>query len=309
MLTLHPHYTLTNDKLPYQIGFEPVELEKQDFAKEWVLVVDDETFVSQPIIGMLQHLGFNADSTDSGENALKALNEKTYTILLTDIRMPGMNGLELLQKTHDAFPEIITIVMTGFYMDYSWVDVVNSGAADFINKPFGIDELEAKLKRVISERNLKIELEKLSINDTLTGLFNEKQFFATLKDEVIRAERQQNSLALIFIEIDNISDDEKFSDDEAREKLIQEIGGILFTRTRQGVDTCYRIQEDRFAVIAIDSNVDITELIEKRIATAIKDTCQIDVTTGHAIFMHRLSPEELITDAEQNLKAAKASKG
>lgn len=282
-----------------------MDIKKHDFAKEWVLVVDDETFVSQPIVGMLKHLGFNAESVDSGKKALKALNEKSYTILLTDIRMPGMNGLELLQQTREAFPQIITIIMTGFYMDYSWVDVVNSGASDFINKPFGIDELEAKMKRVITERNLKIELEKLSIRDTLTGLYNEKQFYSTLRDEVIRAERQRNPLALIFIELDEISDDEESSNKDAQGKTLQEIGGILFTRTRQGVDTCYRFQRGRFAVIAIDSDVETTELIENRIATAIKDTCHIDITTGHAQFTHRLSPEELITEAEQNLQSAK----
>lgn len=285
-----------------------MDIEKHEFAKERVLVVDDETFVSQPIVGMLKHMGFSADSADSGEKALEALDEGSYTILLTDIRMPGMNGLELLQKTHDAFPEVITIVMTGFYMDYSWVDVVNSGASDFINKPFGIDELEAKMSRVIRERNLKIELEKLSINDTLTGLYNEKQFYSTLRDEVIRAERQQNPLSLIFIEIDSIADDETSPSKDAQEKLLQEIGGILFTRTRQGVDTCYRIQKGRFAVVAIDSDTEITEIIENRIATAIKDNLQIDVTMGHALFIHRLSPEELITEAEQNLQEAKANK-
>ncbi len=283
-----------------------MSINKDDYGKELVLVVDDEKFVSQPIVGMLNHLGFKAESTDSGEKALKALSEKPYSMLLTDIRMPGMTGLELLERIQDEFPDVLAIIMTGFYMDYSWVDVVNSGAADFINKPFGIDELEAKMKRVIAERNLKIELEKLSIKDTLTGLFNEKQFYSTLRDEVIRAERQRNPLALLFLELDEFAQDHDASKMDETDKILQEVGGILFTRTRQGVDTCYRFQRGKFAVIAIDSDLEITQIIINRIESAIREICQIGIRIGYAQFAHRLSPEDLITAAQQNLDEAKA---
>ena len=93
--------------------------------------------------------------------------------------------------------------MTGYYKEYSYVDVVNSGASDFINKPFGIEELEAKIRRVIIERNLKQELRRLSITDSLTGLYNQRHFYTRLRDEVIRAERQKHPLVLIFIDLDN----------------------------------------------------------------------------------------------------------
>lgn len=285
-----------------------MDIDKDDYGKEWVLVVDDEKFVSQPIVGMLTHLGFQADSVDSGEEALKALNEKPYTILLTDIRMPKMNGLELLQQTRETFPDILTIIMTGYYMDYSWVDVVNSGASDFINKPFGIEEIEAKMKRVIAERNLKIELEKLSIKDSLTGLYNEKQFYTTLRDEVIRAERQNNPMALLFLELDNFTQDYGTQRQDESDKLLQEIGGILYTRTRQGVDTCYRFENGKFAVIVIDSDSEITHIIKNRIESSIQNEFQIDVSIGYAQFAHRLSPEDLIAATEQSLEEAKAEK-
>ena len=64
---------------------------------------------------MLRHLGFQAGSVKNGRDALKALKEKPYTFLLTDIKMPGMNGLELIQRTRDEYPQVPTVTMTGYY--------------------------------------------------------------------------------------------------------------------------------------------------------------------------------------------------
>ena len=106
-----------------------------EYDSEFVLVVDDEEFVSGPIVEMLRHLGFQAESVNNGYDALKALKETPYTFLLTDIKMPDMNGLELIQRTKDEYPQVSTVAMTGYYKEYNYVEVVNSGASDFINKP------------------------------------------------------------------------------------------------------------------------------------------------------------------------------
>jgi len=153
--------------------------------------------------------------------------------------MPGMNGLELIQRTRDEYPQVSIVTMTGYYKEYSYVDVVNSGASDFINKPFGIEELEAKIRRVIIERNLKQELRRLSITDSLTGLYNQRHFYARLRDEVIRAERQKHPLALIFLDLNNFK---KYNDTHGHlggDRLLHKVGSIINTNIRQGVDSGY----------------------------------------------------------------------
>ena len=132
-----------------------MDIDEIEYSEEQILVVDDEEFVSGPVVEMLRHLGFQAESVNSSKDALKELTDKPYTFLLTDIKMPDMDGLELIRRTKGDFPHISTVAMTGYYKEYNYVDVVNSGATDFINKPFGIEELEAKIRRAIIERNIK----------------------------------------------------------------------------------------------------------------------------------------------------------
>jgi len=285
-----------------------LDINNIEYDNEFVLVVDDEEFVSEPIVGMLKHLGFQAESVNNGYEALKALKEKPCTFLLTDIKMPGMNGLELIQRTKDEYPQVTTIAMTGYYMDYSWVDVVNSGASDFINKPFGIEELEAKIRRVITERNLKQELRRLSITDSLTGLYNQRHFYARLRDEIIRAERQKHPLALIFLDLDDFKQYNDTRGHLAGDKLLQKVGSIINTKIRQGVDSIYRYGGDEFAIILIETDLDITKTIRERIETSIREECNLGVSIGYAQLSHGLSPEEFMREADNRLYEAKARK-
>jgi len=149
------------------------------YSDESVLVVDDEEFVREPIVAMLERLGFHAAAEESGEDALKTLAKNGYTFLLTDIRMPGpIDGLELIRQTKIQYPDVCAIAMTGHSKEFNYVEVVNAGATDFVNKPFGIEELEAKIKRAIIERNTRQELNRLSITDSLTGLYNQRHWYA-----------------------------------------------------------------------------------------------------------------------------------
>jgi diguanylate cyclase (GGDEF)-like protein len=279
-----------------------------EYESEFVLVVDDEEFVSGPIVEMLRHLGFQAESVTNGHDALKALEKKPYTFLLTDIKMPDMNGLELIERTKDAYPQVSTVAMTGYYKEYNYVEVVNSGASDFINKPFGIEELEAKIRRAIIERNIKQELSRLSITDSLTGLFNQRHFYSRLKDEVMRAERQKHPLALIFLDLDDFKVYNDTHGHLGGDKLLQNVGSIINAKIRQGVDSGYRYGGDEFAIILIDADAEIAQTIRKRIETSIREECNLGVSMGYAQFLHGMSPEAFLAEADDRLYEAKANK-
>ena len=147
--------------------------ENVNYGEEVILVVDDDESVRVPIAEVLKHLGFEAHTASDGPDALDFLQKNHATFLLTDMKMPDMNGLELIKIVSEEHPEICTIAMTGHSKEYTYIDVVNAGAADFINKPFDIEELEAKVRRAILERDIKNELSRLSITDSLTGLYNQ----------------------------------------------------------------------------------------------------------------------------------------
>jgi len=172
-----------------------MDLNNIEYTDESILVVDDDEEINTVLEKILKNLGFSVRSVLGGEDALKALKDMAFTFLLTDMRMPNMSGMELIKRVSSDFPDVNIIAMTGYSEGYRYIDVLNSGASDFIKKPFESGELEAKIKRIINERNLKQELNRLSITDALTGLFNQRHFYIRLKEEVMRAERQQNPLA------------------------------------------------------------------------------------------------------------------
>ncbi len=159
--------------------------------KERILIVDDETPILEMVSQYIHLLGYEASSAKNGQEALTLLKQEPYTILLTDIKMPDMDGLELMKKVKEEFPGLHIIAMTGHGTSYTFTDVVAAGATDYLNKPFSLDELRAKLKRVIQERKLifdltqkSIELEKL--NEELKRLNQLKSIFISSVSHEIR---------------------------------------------------------------------------------------------------------------------------
>jgi two-component system cell cycle response regulator len=281
------------------------DLNDIDYAEESILVVDDEEAVREPLVEMLGHIGLEAYPVGGGQEALRAVREKPYTFLLTDMKMPEMDGLELIGRVSKMLPEICIIAMTGYSKGYRYLDVIN---ADFINKPFGIEELEAKVRRAINERNIKRELSRLSITDALTGLFNQRHFYTRLKEEITRAERQKHTIALILLDLDDF----KYYNDSyghlAGDELLQKVGGIINAVIREGVDSGYRYGGDEFAVILIDADIAIAKGIAERIESAIERDCRATASLGYAHFREGMTLEELVAKADEFLYKFKGKK-
>jgi len=282
-----------------------IEIENINYGDEFVLVVDDEKFVREPVVAMLEHLGFKADSAVSAEEALEKLTQKPYTFLLTDIRMPGIDGLELIKRTKRSYPEICAIAMTGYSREFNYVEVINKGATDFVNKPFGIEELEAKIKRAIIERNIRQELQRLSITDSLTGLYNQRHFHARLDEEIARARRQKHNLALILLDLDDFKQyNDKFGH-LAGDELLKNVGKVINSNIRQGVDSGFRYGGDEFAVVLIDADEVVAEMMSARIEKGIAEVCGITASTGCVISADNLAAETLVEEADRRLYVSK----
>jgi signal transduction histidine kinase len=134
-----------------------------DIKKERILVVDDEEPVREMVYKFVNHIGHETITARNGREALEILREKPFTILITDIKMPEMDGFELMKSVRAEFPDIHIICMTAHGVSYTYTDVVAFGATDYITKPFTIEEMKAKLNRVILEKNLIRDLTKKSL--------------------------------------------------------------------------------------------------------------------------------------------------
>ncbi len=128
------------------------------YAAARILVVDDHKGIRTLIRKIvLVRLGCEVVLASSGEEALDKMAHAPFEVIITDMVMPGMHGIELIKRTRCAFPEVDIIVMTGYASEFPYVEVIKAGANDFINKPFPSLELEAKLVRLLEERRLRRE--------------------------------------------------------------------------------------------------------------------------------------------------------
>ena len=131
--------------------------------KERILVVDDEELIRDMVSKIVNQIGHEVVTAGNGKEALEILRKESFTILITDIKMPEMDGFELMKTCRAELPNLSIICMTAHGGSYTYTDVVAFGATDYITKPFTIDEVKAKLDRVIRERNLVGDLIQKSL--------------------------------------------------------------------------------------------------------------------------------------------------
>jgi len=122
-----------------------------------LLLVEDETPLRQAIAEQLTDRGYRVKQADSGEAALACLAEFAFDIIVTDLRLPGIDGSAVIERAVARYPHIIAIVVTGFGTVKDAVEAIKRGARDFVSKPFQIDELLHVLESAIEQRQLKSE--------------------------------------------------------------------------------------------------------------------------------------------------------
>src|SRR3982075_1308492 len=127
-----------------------------DTAKH-LLLVEDESMLRQAIAEQLADRGYHVEQADSGEAALTHLSEFAFDVIVTDLRLPGIDGAAVVDAAVERYPDIVAIVVTGYGTVKDAVEAIKRGATDFVSKPFQIDELLHVLGSSLEQRRLKSE--------------------------------------------------------------------------------------------------------------------------------------------------------
>lgn len=123
-------------------------------TKQKILVVDDEKSMCDFLEIMLSKEGYEVISTTSGEKALELLDNNLYNMVLTDVKMPGANGFEVLRKTKEVSPDTVVIMITAYGSPEGAVTAIKEGAYDYITKPFRVEEVKLIIKKSLERNNL-----------------------------------------------------------------------------------------------------------------------------------------------------------
>ena len=126
-----------------------------------ILVVDDERGIREGCRRILISEGYTVDVAENGEEGLKLVKSKSFDLILVDLMMPVMGGLEMMEEVRKFDPEIIMIVITGFATIETAVDAMKHGAYDYMPKPFAPDQVIAVVNRGLEKRRLSLQAQRL----------------------------------------------------------------------------------------------------------------------------------------------------
>lgn len=126
-------------------------------AKDKILIVDDEPSMREFLEIMLTREGYKVTAASNGRDALNMLNKQMYDLIISDIQMPGMGGLELLKSIKDVSPDTEVIMITAYASTETAVEAMKEGAYDYITKPFKIDEIRLIIKKALEKKRLEVE--------------------------------------------------------------------------------------------------------------------------------------------------------
>jgi len=128
-----------------------------------VWVVDDDDAVRGVLEAMLKELGYDVESFDRAETALDKYRQSPPDVVITDVRMPGMSGLELTRSMLDIDSHTIVMILTGFPSIPDAVESIRAGATDFLSKPVRMEEIRMRLDRALENRMLQGRLNKTRV--------------------------------------------------------------------------------------------------------------------------------------------------
>jgi len=279
-------------------------MNRENRARQSVLSVDDDRDLRDLLHELISDMGLTSATAVDGMDALAKMEEEHFDIVITDINMPRLNGIGLIKRIAADYIDTDVIAITGFQTEYNYTDIIALGASDFISKPININEFEAKIKRIVRERNMRSELRRLSTCDALTGLYNRRYLDENLRNEAIRASRQHYDLYLLLIDIDNFKIyNDKYGHQQG-DRLLQELAEIISRNIRNNVDSGYRYGGDEFAVTVLHANPQQAIMVAERFCKEYNEKNLIPTSLSIGIAKMKNSSKNLEQDLDNMIREA-----
>jgi two-component system, cell cycle response regulator len=293
-----------------------------------VLIVDDDALVLARLQEIVEAEGYRVRTAPGGAEALNSLEESPASIVITDLNMPGMDGLDLCRRIREhTWPGYVYIVLLSVRDgEKQIVAGLDAGADDFLSKRTSGAQFTARLRtanRILAlESSLKSAVEKkrqLAMTDALTGVYNRRYFMRHLSRELKRAQRFGGDVSLLLLDIDHFK--------QINDTYGHVVGDVVLSRlTRQitkclkrETDWCARLGGDEFAVVLEGTKVAEARACAEKVRQAIANTAidtaagsvritvSIGVTGLEGIVNRDLaSVQPLLEHADKNLYASKA---
>ncbi len=277
-----------------------------------LLVVDDDVAVCQVMSLMLTDLGYGVVAETDSRKALSILREGEFDVVLVDIVMPNLDGLELIDQIREHFNVLPILVVTAYGSSELTVDAMRRGATDFVTKPVDAPVLDLRIRRAFDLEQTR----RMANTDGLTGLYNHRHLQERLQQEIERAERYDRPLSVIMADLDHFkSFNDAFGHPRGDELLIA-VARTLRHLSRAS-DILARYGGEEFTLVLPETSAAEAQVLAERVrqcvaALEIEEPPSrrgaetgVTLSLGLASYAPGATKEELIEAADVALYRAK----
>jgi diguanylate cyclase (GGDEF)-like protein len=288
-----------------------------------ILLVDDSRVVRVMVGGYLRQAGYDVDEAEDGTIAIGGHRVKDYDVVVTDLRMPRVDGFTVLEevKRLELGPEVI-ILTGGHDQDMQCaIRALRLGAHDFLTKPpASADEVVLTVAKAVEKKRLREtndrllrELQALSRTDALTGAGNRRAFEEALRHETSRAQRYGLPLSVLMIDLDHFKSVNDCHGHRTGDEVLRSVIAIV-TRELRETDAVYRYGGEEFAIVLPHTTVEGAIEVGSRLVAAVAarpidlDTTTLRVTISAGVASAKgadLLENDVVAQADVALYAAK----
>ena len=295
-------------------------------TKAGILIIDDDSNLRKTLSDILSVKGYETMTAKNGAEGLELLKQCAVDVVLLDLGLPDISGIEVLDAVKASCPSTETIILTGSATLDTAIEATNRGAFSYLQKPYDIDKLILHIKRAVERRDaerkifmqnaelkrvneelsaLYIEANVSSLHDSLTGLANRRFLELQLEKSYEAAKRYNQPLSLIMLDIDYFK---RYNDAHGHvegDRLLVKVAQ-LFLKTMRAADYVFRYGGEEFLIVL--PGIDITDASKaaERLRRVVESEAGITISLGVSSYhQFLLGREDLIREADDMMYRAK----
>lgn len=246
--------------------------------KRKILIVDDDEMSRVLVSKALEYEGYKVRQAESGDQGLKVIQDWEPSLVLLDVQMPGLNGIETLLRLRATEEYVSVIFVSGEAHPEDVIRGLDAGADDYVTKPFNVLELLARVRTQLRIKDLNDSLKRANDRlkelvdiDDLTGLFNMRSLYKRLDYELDRGRRYNRSVCVIMMDLDKFKRVNDQHDHLFGSHVLAQVGRIIRENMRK-VDFAARYGGDEFLVVLTEINLEGAKTFANRLRTKIESS-------------------------------------
>jgi diguanylate cyclase (GGDEF)-like protein len=263
-----------------------------------ILIADDDEDFRLVLVRRASRMGLHVVEARNGAEAVRTLKEGGFDVLVVDLYMPELSGLEVAQQARAIDPKMQTIILTGSASLETAVEALRAGVYDYLTKPLeSLASFELSLTRALEHHYLMVEnarlfseVQRLAVTDPLTGLFNRRKLDETLELELERSKRYSRPLSAIMVDLDLMKQVNDRLGHPAGDLVLKDVGQAIRSQVRK-VDVVTRYGGDEFFVLLPESDFQEALAIARRIREGIRQVSAGDTPMSASTGVAKWKPD------------------